>query len=195
MQRILVLGRGGAGKSTAARRLGHITGLPVVELDREFWRPGLVATPPEEWVREQARLGAAERWVMDGDLGPYDVLPPRLERADTVLVLDFSLVRCAWQALRRSSERIAFWLWVLAWRHRSRPALLASIAVHAPDAALHVARTPRRLQHLLLLAALQARSSGSPRELGDPLLRHTHDVRDGGLGQPRGRTGPDEFGT
>jgi hypothetical protein len=32
---------------------------------------------------------------MDGDLGPYDALAPRLTRADTVLILDFALMRCA----------------------------------------------------------------------------------------------------
>jgi len=40
MKRVLILGRGASGKSTLARRLGEITGLPVVELDKAFWRPG-----------------------------------------------------------------------------------------------------------------------------------------------------------
>ena len=41
-----------------------------------------------------------------------------LPRADTVLILDFSLTRCAWRALRRSRERADFWWWLLTWRHR-----------------------------------------------------------------------------
>jgi len=36
----VVLGRGGVGKSALARRLGTLTGLPVVELDTLFWKPG-----------------------------------------------------------------------------------------------------------------------------------------------------------
>jgi hypothetical protein len=45
---------------------------------------GLTPMPPLRWAALQADLAAAERWVMDGDLGPYDVLAPRIARADTV---------------------------------------------------------------------------------------------------------------
>jgi adenylate kinase family enzyme len=41
MKRVVILGRGGSGKSTLAVKLGEITGLPVVELDKLFWQPGL----------------------------------------------------------------------------------------------------------------------------------------------------------
>lgn len=61
---------------------------------------------------------------MDGDLGPHDVLRPRLGRADTVVVLDLSFARCAWRAWRRGSERADFWRWLFTWRYRSRPAVL-----------------------------------------------------------------------
>ena len=86
---------------------------------------------------------------MDGDLGPYDVLAPRLQRADTVLVLDFGLLRCAWRAARRSRERADFWWWLLTWRRRSRPALLGAVTSHAAQADLHVIRTSRQLRRLL----------------------------------------------
>ncbi len=85
---------------------------------------------------------------MDGDLGQYDVLGPRLVAADTVLVLDFSLVRCIWRAARRSRERADFWWWVLWWRYRSRPALLQAVATYAPTADLRIVRNPRALQRL-----------------------------------------------
>ena len=69
MRRIIVLGRGGAGKSTLARQLGEITGLPVIELDKLFWRPGLLPTPRDEWIHLQQKLVREEKWIMDGDLG------------------------------------------------------------------------------------------------------------------------------
>jgi len=43
------MGRGASGKSTLARRLGDITGLPVIEVDKIFWQPGLIATPRDQW--------------------------------------------------------------------------------------------------------------------------------------------------
>jgi adenylate kinase family enzyme len=153
VKRTLVLGRGGAGKSTFARRLGALTGLPVIELDQLFWQPGLVATPRDRWVDVQHELIQGEAWVIDGDLGPYDVLEPRLAAADTVLILDFSLPRCAWRSIRRSSERIDFWRWVIGYRRQSLPVVLAMIAEHAPHAGVHRLRTPRAADAFLELSA------------------------------------------
>ena len=142
MKRIVLIGPGASGKSTLARQLGEITGLPVVELDKLFWQPGLVKTSRDQWVELQQRLVGADEWIMDGDLGPYDAIEVRLGAADTIVFLDFSLARCAWRALRRSSERLEFWLWLLRYRRRSRPFLLNAISEHAPNAAVHFLREP-----------------------------------------------------
>ncbi|MEO9901595.1 isopentenyl transferase family protein [Nisaea sp.] len=48
MNRVLILGCPGAGKSTAARSLAKITGLPVIHLDRHYWEPGWVRPGPDE---------------------------------------------------------------------------------------------------------------------------------------------------
>lgn len=149
VERVVVLGRGAAGKSTAARRLGRLAGLPVVELDEYFWRPDLTPTPRDEWVRLQGELAAADRWVMDGDLGPYDALEVRLAKADTVVILDFPLVLCSWRALRRSRERADFWWWLVTWRRRSKPAVLTAVTTFASSATVHLLRTPHQLQHFL----------------------------------------------
>src|SRR5262249_45901195 len=65
MRRVAILGRGASSKSTLARRLGEITGLPVIELDQIFWRPGLVATPHDEWAALQKKLAKEDGWIMD----------------------------------------------------------------------------------------------------------------------------------
>jgi adenylate kinase family enzyme len=145
MKRVVIVGRGASGKSTLARRLGDITGLPVIEVDKTFWRPGLIATPRDQWVVMQEKLVAGDRWIMDGDLGPYDAVEVRLRAADTILFLDFSLVRCAWRAIRRAREGADFWRWLLAYRYQSRPILRAAIANRAPNAVLHVFRGPKAL--------------------------------------------------
>lgn len=90
----MVLGRGGAGKSTLAREMARATGLPLIDLDRHFWSPDLTPLSPSDWAALQRRLAAAPAWIMDGDLGRYDVLEPRLAAADTVVLLDFPLWRC-----------------------------------------------------------------------------------------------------
>lgn len=149
MRRIVIIGRGGAGKSTLARALGAANGLPVVELDRLFWGADLAPTPADEWAAIQAGLADRPQWIMDGDLGPYDVLDVRLARADTVVFLDFGLPRCAWRALRRSRENRDFWRWLITYRSRERPRLLTAIRTHAPNAALYLLRNPRAVARFL----------------------------------------------
>lgn len=149
MQRVVVLGRGAAGKSTFADTLGRRHGLPVIELDKHFWSADLIPLPAAQWRRRQEELAAGPRWVLDGDLGPYDVLAPRLERADTVVIFDFPLTRCAWRALRRSRERADFWWWLVTWRFRHRAAVLNAVATFAPSANLRIVRSPRGVRRLL----------------------------------------------
>ena len=93
MERIMIIGCGGAGKSTLARQLGEKTGLPVVHLDRIFWSPG-------NWQHlDRAEFDALltaeaekDRWIIDGN---YDrTLELRLAKADTVIYLDFPRWLC-----------------------------------------------------------------------------------------------------
>jgi adenylate kinase family enzyme len=140
------VGPGAAGKTTLAVRLGQITGLPVIELDQSFWQPELAATPPQEWAAIQRELVRRESWIMDGDLGSYDVVDVRFQAADTVVFLDFAPLRCAWRAARRSRERADFWRWLWSYRRKSRPLIRQAIAAHADRADLHVLRTPRAVR-------------------------------------------------
>ena len=149
MKRIVILGPGASGKSTLAARLGEITGLRMIELDKIFWRPGMVATPREEWVEVQRGLVDDAEWIMDGDLGPHDAVEVRLRAADTVIFLDFSLVRCAWRAIRRSRERTDFWLWLWRYRRLSRPFLMQAITEHAHDATLYMIRKPSAVRRFV----------------------------------------------
>jgi adenylate kinase family enzyme len=149
MKRVVILGRGASGKSTLARRLGEITGLQVIELDKVFWQAGLLATPRDQWVVLQEQLVAEDGWIMDGDLGPDDAVEVRLRAADTIIFLDFSLIRCAWRAVRRSRERAGFWRWLVAYGFQSRPILMKAIANHAASADLRVLRDPHALRRFL----------------------------------------------
>ena len=99
MQRILIIGCGGAGKSTLARALGEKTGLPVVHLDSLFWEPGWVESSREVF---DARLMAElekPAWIIDGNYAR--TLPVRLQKCDTVIYLDFPRWLCIFGVLKR----------------------------------------------------------------------------------------------
>jgi adenylate kinase family enzyme len=100
VERVAVVGPGGAGKSTFARELGRRTGLPVIHLDQHFWQPGWREPPKDVWRQIQTELVGGDEWVIDGNYGgTFDL---RFTRADTVVVLQPSRVTCVFGALRRS---------------------------------------------------------------------------------------------
>lgn len=99
MKRVIIIGCGGAGKSTLARKLGEKTGLPVVHLDRLFWKPGWVEMPPDEFDAILRRELKRDTWIMDGNFNR--TMPERLSRCDTVIYLDFSRLTCLLGVVKR----------------------------------------------------------------------------------------------
>lgn len=99
MERILIIGCSGSGKSTLARRLGQLTGIPVVHLDQIWWRGNWENISKEEFDTRLAREMEKPRWILDGN---YDrTLPQRLQKCDTVIYLDFPRWLCLWGACKR----------------------------------------------------------------------------------------------
>ena len=164
VRKVVVLGRGGAGKSALSRQLSEMTGIPVVELDALFWQPGPTPMDPSRWAACQHELVQRRCWILDGDLGPYDTaLEVRLRAADTIVVLDFTLLRCAWRTLRRGREQAEYWHWVRAYRRRSLPTVMRAISAEASHARLYVLRNPAMVQRFVddvRQAAGQERRSG-----------------------------------
>ncbi len=99
MRKILVIGSGGAGKSTFARRLGQALGIEVIHLDAHYWQPGWVETPKPEWAKTVEHLIERDAWIMDGNYsGTLDL---RLRTCDTVIFLDIARLVCLWRVFKR----------------------------------------------------------------------------------------------
>ena len=101
MERVVILGPGGAGKSELASRISQRTGLPVVHLDVLFWRRGWTPAPRAKAVRDLAAAIARERWILEGNFLEAGLTDPRFDRAETVIFLDLSRTRCFWRVLKR----------------------------------------------------------------------------------------------
>ena len=99
MERILIIGCGGAGKSTLARQLGELTGIPVVHLDKLYWLPGWKHVSREEFDERLRAEVEKPRWILDGNFNRTIEL--RLEKCDTVIYLDFPRLVCLFSWIRR----------------------------------------------------------------------------------------------
>ncbi len=158
MQRVLVLGPGGAGKSVLARELAGITGLPLVHLDREFFAPGWVPPERDEWLAKIDQLLAGAAWIADGTHA--DTLDHRLRHADGVILLDYS----RWVAVRGVASRLlgrrgrnradlapgcrnrldlGYATWVWRYHRVTRPVVAASLRDHADHITVVTLRSRR----------------------------------------------------
>lgn len=92
MERVIVIGCPGAGKSTFARALRDITGLPLHYLDRIWHRPDGTNIPRAEFDARLESILCQDRWIIDGNY--QRTLDRRLERCDTAFLLDYPLPVC-----------------------------------------------------------------------------------------------------
>lgn len=99
MQRIIIVGSGGAGKSTFARRLGDILGIPVTHLDTIFWKPQWQAISRDELIAAQQHIINTPTWIIDGNYS--STLDQRIQAADTFIFLDMPRWLCLYRILRR----------------------------------------------------------------------------------------------
>lgn len=95
----MIIGQAGSGKSTLARRLGEALDLPVFHIDRIHWKPGWVEREGKEKDLLCADVHAKDTWVFEG--GRSVTWPDRLNRADTLIWLDFPFSVRVWRAFKR----------------------------------------------------------------------------------------------
>ena len=100
MRKVLVIGSGGAGKSVFASRLGALLRIPVLHLDRFYWRSGWSETPKDQWLKTIDGLLRQDAWIMDGNYS--GTLAMRVAASDTVIFLDLPRVLCVWRVLKRA---------------------------------------------------------------------------------------------
>ena len=99
MKRVIIIGCGGSGKSTLSRVLSEKTNLPVVHLDKLFWKEGWVNISREEFDNLLNEELKKEEWIIDGN---YDrTLKERLKKSDTVIYLDYPRMTCLLGVVKR----------------------------------------------------------------------------------------------
>jgi adenylate kinase family enzyme len=164
VKRILVIGSGGAGKSTFSTKLGELLELPVIHLDQAYWKPGWEKPSKEEWSAKIDALVAQDEWIMDGNFG--GTLLQRIKRADAIILLDVSRWVCLWRVARRAvkyrgrhrpdmapgcQERfdLEFIKWIWRYPTQSKPAKLALLSATGPDQRVVILRSNAEIGRFL----------------------------------------------
>jgi adenylate kinase family enzyme len=90
MKRVAIFGNAGGGKSTIARRLAKLTGLPLYVIDMMQFRAGGDKLPQHEFLQAHADLLRREEWIIDG-FGSAALSWERFAAADTLIYVDLPL--------------------------------------------------------------------------------------------------------
>lgn len=147
MKRVMVFGGAGAGKSTLARKLGDLTGLPVIHIDQIFWKSGWVERDKVEVDAMIRGRILTDEWIFDGNYS--STFADRLARADTIIFLDMPTWLRLWAVVARTiksykkvrpgsaidcPERFewAFLKWVIFYEKRGRRKIALRVLSDAP---------------------------------------------------------------
>ncbi len=164
MKRVLVIGVGGAGKSTFAKRLGEILKIEVTHLDRLYWSAGWKKMEKQEWKERVGELIQGDEWIMDGNYtGTMDV---RIKACDTVIFLDIARPVCLWRVCKRAlmyrgrirpdmaegcSEKVdlEFLRWIWNYGKEIKPQVLKLLEENAEGKNIVVLRTQKEIDGFL----------------------------------------------
>jgi adenylate kinase family enzyme len=104
VSRILVYGVTGSGKTTLARRMGELSGLPWHSVDDLTWEPNWVAVPIDEQRRRIEEICAGEEWILDTAYSQWREIP--LDRAELIVALDYPRWLSLSRLIRRTLARL-----------------------------------------------------------------------------------------
>ncbi|MGN0638909.1 MAG: adenylate kinase [Huintestinicola sp.] len=110
LRKVIVIGSPGSGKSTFARRLRDMTGLPLYYLDMIWHKPDKTNISREEFDKKLDEILSEDRWIIDGNY--QRTLEVRLEKCDTVFLLDLPLEVCLSGAKARTGTKREDMPWV-----------------------------------------------------------------------------------
>lgn len=94
VERVVVVGCAGSGKSTLSRELAARVGLPLTERD------ALGTLGSRDYRDALGELASRPRWILDG--APYYEDELIYRAADTVIFLDYPKLLVMWRVLRRT---------------------------------------------------------------------------------------------
>ena len=92
MQRIIVIGCPGSGKSRLSRALHNKTGIPLYHLDMMYWKADKTTVEKSVFLERLSAVLKKDEWIIDGNYG--STMELRMAACDTVIFLDYPLDVC-----------------------------------------------------------------------------------------------------
>ena len=92
MQKVMIIGCPGSGKTTFAEKLNKITGLPLYHLDAIWHKPDKTHIAREDFDKRIVEIFATPQWIIDGNYA--STMELRMQACDTVIFLDYPLDVC-----------------------------------------------------------------------------------------------------
>ena len=112
MQKIIVIGCPGSGKSTFARKLHNITKIPLHHLDMMNWNADKTTVPKTVFRKRLQNVMEHDSWILDGNYG--STIEMRLRKCDTVFFLDYKTEVCLKGIAERKGKTRTDMPWVEA---------------------------------------------------------------------------------
>lgn len=92
MQKVIIIGCPGSGKSTFGRKLRDIVGLPLYHLDMMYWNEDGTTVSGEIFDFRLQSVMSNPQWIIDGNYAR--TMEIRLKECDTVFFLDYDTEVC-----------------------------------------------------------------------------------------------------
>ena len=92
VDKVIIIGCPGSGKSTFGRKLKSITGLPLFHLDMMYWNKDRTIVAKEDFINSLQNAMKSPKWIIDGNYA--STMETRLKECDTVFFLDYPTEVC-----------------------------------------------------------------------------------------------------
>lgn len=99
MNKVIVIGCPGSGKTTFAEKLNKCTGLPLYYLDAIWHKPDKTHILREEFDEKITEIFKTDKWIIDGNY--KRTIEMRLKECDTVFLFDLPTDVCIQGAIER----------------------------------------------------------------------------------------------
>lgn len=92
MNKVIIIGSPGAGKSVFARKLAQTLSVDLFHMDNLYWRSDKTHISREELIEKLRIIFRLEKWIIDGNY--LHTMDMRIKEADTIFFLDYPVADC-----------------------------------------------------------------------------------------------------